>query len=114
MDTVEARKRLLYTGQGTGGITETARRWHTPRQVVRKWVKTVSEAEGGEAGQPLATPPLVGLREGDENLPKETELGRLSRLGGCTESVVCWPIMTTWGRLSDWKCPLCALSNRTA
>ena len=38
MNRVEARKRLLRTVQETGSIRQTARLWHTSRQVVRKWL----------------------------------------------------------------------------
>jgi transposase len=39
MNPVEARHHLVRTYQETGSIRETARRWHTSRQVVRKWVR---------------------------------------------------------------------------
>jgi putative transposase len=48
MKPVEARKRLIQTYRQTGSISETARRWHTSRLLVRKWVRRF-EAEG-EAG----------------------------------------------------------------
>jgi putative transposase len=48
MNRVEARKQLLRTYQETGSISETARLWHTSRQVVRKWVQRYEEQ--GEAG----------------------------------------------------------------
>jgi len=38
MNWIEARLRLVTTYQQTGSIRETARRWHTSQQVVRKWV----------------------------------------------------------------------------
>jgi transposase len=39
MNRVEARQHLVRTYQQTGSIRETARRWGTSRQVVRKWVR---------------------------------------------------------------------------
>ena len=43
MNRVEARYHLILTYQETGSIRETARRWHTSRQVVRKWVHRFQE-----------------------------------------------------------------------
>lgn len=48
MNEVEARKRLIQTYLETGSVSETARRWHTSRQVVRKWVRR--HEQEGEAG----------------------------------------------------------------
>ncbi len=48
MNKLEARKRLVQTYLETGSIAETARQWHTSRQVVRKWVRRY--AQEGEAG----------------------------------------------------------------
>jgi transposase len=48
MNTVEARKCLIETFQETGSIGATARRWHTSRQVVRKWLRRFEQE--GEAG----------------------------------------------------------------
>ena len=48
MNQVQARKLLVRTYQETGNISETARRWHTSRQVVRKWVRRFQEE--GEKG----------------------------------------------------------------
>jgi len=45
MNWIEARLRLVTTYQETGSIRETARRWHTSRQVVRKWLRRY-EARG--------------------------------------------------------------------
>jgi len=45
MNAEEARRRLIQTYTETGSISETARRWHTSRQVVRKWVRRF-QAEG--------------------------------------------------------------------
>lgn len=39
MTRIEARFHLVTTYQETASISETARRWHTSRQVVRKWVR---------------------------------------------------------------------------
>ena len=39
MNAKKARRYLLKTYQETGSVCETARRWHTSRQVVRKWVR---------------------------------------------------------------------------
>ena len=39
MNKVEARRLLVETYQETANISETARHWHTSRQVVRKWVR---------------------------------------------------------------------------
>ncbi len=50
MNRVQARKHLLQTYQETGSISETARRWHTSRQVVRKWIRRFNE-EGEEGLQ---------------------------------------------------------------
>ena len=47
MNEVEARRHLVECYQETGSIAETARRWHTSRQVVRKWVRRY-EQEGEE------------------------------------------------------------------
>ena len=48
MNAVEARKRLIQTCQETGSIRAAARRWHTSRQVVRKWLRRFEQE--GEAG----------------------------------------------------------------
>ena len=39
MNKVQARQKLVETYSKTKSISETARIWHTSRQVVRKWVK---------------------------------------------------------------------------
>ncbi|NIO00259.1 MAG: helix-turn-helix domain-containing protein, partial [Anaerolineae bacterium] len=67
MNPVEARRCLVQTYQETGNYSETARRWHTSRHLVRKWVRRY-QAEG-EAGLqdrsrrphhcPRHTPPQV-------------------------------------------------------
>ena len=48
MSTVQARKLLIETYEQTQSISETARRWRTSRQVVRKWVRRYAAL--GEAG----------------------------------------------------------------
>ena len=48
MNEIEARKRLVQTYLETGSIAETARQWHTSRQVVRKWVRRYQQE--GEMG----------------------------------------------------------------
>jgi len=48
MNAVEARKRLILTYGETGSLRATARRWHTSRHVVRKWLRCL--AQEGEAG----------------------------------------------------------------
>ncbi|MBC7262787.1 MAG: helix-turn-helix domain containing protein [Chloroflexi bacterium] len=48
MNQIEARKHLIQTFQETGSLSETARRWHTSRQVVRKWLRRFQQ--GGEKG----------------------------------------------------------------
>ena len=45
---IEARKLLIRTHQEMRSISETARLWHTSRQVVRKWVRRFEEK--GEQG----------------------------------------------------------------
>ena len=48
MNAKGARRHLLKTYQETGSIRETARRWRTSRQVVRKWLRRFqAEGEGG-------------------------------------------------------------------
>jgi len=67
MNPVEARKLLIKTYHETGNISETARRWHTSRRVVRKWVGRFQvEGETGLKGRsrrphrsPRQTPPEV-------------------------------------------------------
>lgn len=39
MTRIEAGFQPVTTYQQTGSISETARRWHTSRRVVRKWVR---------------------------------------------------------------------------
>jgi transposase len=51
MNPTEARRRLLQTYWKTNSISETARRWKTSRQVVRKWIRRYEQA------------PTEGLRE---------------------------------------------------
>ena len=48
MNDVEARRLLIETYEETGSLSETARSWHTSRQVVRKWVRR--HVELGETG----------------------------------------------------------------
>ncbi len=38
MNTIDLRLRPVTTYHETGSIRETVRRWHTSRQVVRKWI----------------------------------------------------------------------------
>ena len=67
MNPIEARELLIGTYQETESISETARRWHTSRQVVRKWVRCFQEE--GEEGlknrscrphhSPCQTPPEI-------------------------------------------------------
>ena len=45
MSRIKARLRVVTTYQESGSIRETARRWHTSRQIVRKWIRRY-EAEG--------------------------------------------------------------------
>ena len=45
MNSIESRKLLIRTYQETGSISETARLWHTSRQMVRKWVRRFQEEE---------------------------------------------------------------------
>jgi transposase len=45
MSRIKARLRLVTTYHETGSIRQTARRWHTSRQIVRKWLRRY-EAEG--------------------------------------------------------------------
>jgi len=70
MNLVKARRQLMKTYQETSSIRETARRWHTSRQVVRKWVRRF-EAEGDAGLQdrsrrpnscPRQTPPQIELQ----------------------------------------------------
>jgi transposase len=44
MNSTQARRRLLETYWKTNSISETARRWKTSRQVVRKWVRRYEQA----------------------------------------------------------------------
>jgi len=48
MNKAAARKCLVRTHEETASIRETARRWHTSRQVVRKWVRRYQQE--GEQG----------------------------------------------------------------
>ena len=67
MNPLEARRRLVQTYQESGSFSETVRRWHTSRHLVRKWVRRY-QAEG-ETGlhdrsrrphhSPRLTPPQV-------------------------------------------------------
>lgn len=50
MNRVKARRRMIQTYYETGSIRETARRWMTSRNVVRKWVRRFEE-EGEEGLQ---------------------------------------------------------------
>jgi len=43
MTRVEARRRLVETYTATHSVTAAARRWHTSRSVVRKWVRRYRE-----------------------------------------------------------------------
>ena len=83
MDRVEARKRLVQTYRETGSISQTARLWHTSRQVVRKWVKR-AEKGGEEALQDLSRRPRSFPRQTKSSVERlvikareETHYGRL-------------------------------------
>lgn len=45
MTRVEARRRMAETFTATRSVSHTARRWHTSRSVVRKWVRRYREIE---------------------------------------------------------------------
>lgn len=75
MNPQEARRRLVETYQQTGSLSETARRWGTSRQLVRKWVRRFHQ--GGEAGlQDRSRRPKTSPRR----TPKEIE-EKVIRLG---------------------------------
>jgi len=67
MNRVEARRRLIETYQITRNYSETARRWHTSRHVMRRWARRYQEL--GEIGfqdrsrrphhSPPQTPPQI-------------------------------------------------------
>jgi len=46
MNPQQARMKLVETHLTRGSIAETARRWHTSRNLVRKWVRRFEEEEG--------------------------------------------------------------------
>jgi transposase-like protein len=79
---IEARELLIETYQETGNLSETARRWHTSRHVVRKWVRRFQEE--GEEGlkdrsrrphySPRQTPP--DIEEQVREARKATRYGR--------------------------------------
>jgi len=48
MNPTNARKRIVQTYLQTGNYCETARRWHTSPQLVRKWVQRYQQY--GEQG----------------------------------------------------------------
>ena len=67
MNKVEARRLLIQTYQKTGNLSQTARHWHTSRQVVRKWARRY-EQSGSDGlhdlprhpkSSPRKTPPQV-------------------------------------------------------
>jgi transposase-like protein len=78
----EARRRVVQTYQEVGSIAQTARAWHTSRQVVRKWVRRYeSEEEDGLQDQsrrphtsPRQTSPL--LEDQVVQLRQATRYGR--------------------------------------
>ena len=82
MNRIEARKLLIRTYEETGSVSETARLWHTSRQVVRKWVRRFQEE--GEAGledhscrphhSPRQTPPKIEKQVREAR--KATKYGR--------------------------------------
>ena len=63
MNPIKARWHLIKTYEETGSIRQTARRWHTSRQVVRKWVRRYQAR--GEAG-------LQDLSRRPHNIPRQT------------------------------------------
>ncbi|MCD6291664.1 MAG: helix-turn-helix domain-containing protein [Anaerolineae bacterium] len=52
MNEAKARHHLVECYQETESIAKTARRWHTSRQVVRKWVRRYEQE--GEKGVALS------------------------------------------------------------
>ncbi|MGC8836922.1 MAG: helix-turn-helix domain-containing protein, partial [Anaerolineae bacterium] len=76
MDRVEARKRLVQTYRETGSISQTARLWHTSRQVVRKWVRR-AEREGEEALQDRPRRPTHPYHQTPEQTERLVEQARL-------------------------------------
>jgi len=63
MNPQQARHRLLETYWKTNNISETARRWKTSRQVVRKWIHRYEQAPGAAlcelSRRPKSSPRLV-------------------------------------------------------
>jgi len=82
MNTVQARKLLVKTYRQTQSIRETARRWHTSRQVVRRWVRRFrAQSETGLhdlSRRPHHSPrkTLSGIEEQERELRRSTRYDR--------------------------------------
>lgn len=81
MNPVKARLHLIKTYEETGSIQETARRWRTSRQVVRKWVRRFKAQ--GEAGlHDLSRRPHHSPRQTPSEIEEQVrELRRSTRYG---------------------------------
>jgi putative transposase len=81
MNPVKARMHLVRTYEQTGSIRETAHRWRTSRQVVRKWVRRY-EAQGEAGLQDLSRRPHhIPRQTPPETEQKVRELRRTTRYG---------------------------------
>jgi transposase len=70
MNKTKARAAMVSTYQETRSISETARRWHTSRQTVRKWVRRY-EAEGPEGLQDRSRRPHASPRQTPDDVGKQ-------------------------------------------
>jgi len=70
MNPEEARRKLVETYLLTGSISETARRWYTSRNVVRKWVSRYRE-RGLEGFHDLSRRPHHSPRRTPEHIERE-------------------------------------------
>ena len=62
MNREEARRRIIDTYLSTRSLSETARFWHTSRQVVRKWVRRFNE-DGGDGIKDRSRKPRSSVRQ---------------------------------------------------
>ena len=81
MTTEEARQRLVMTWETTHNVSETARIWHTSRQVVRKWLARYRQ-KGKEGLEDLSRRPHSSPRQTAVELEEQVmELWRKTNWG---------------------------------
>ena len=109
MNLVKARQQLIKTYQETKSISETARRWHTSRQVVRKWLRRF-EAQGLQGLQDLSRRPHSSPRQTAHEIEQVVRDARLAT--GYGRERLALYLQADYGELKvDAGCSTCIPAN---